>query len=71
MSSYYKEAKIKNRGGTTLVIASDSCLSVGYGGTNAMVRGNEKVIAFDNWTGLVDAIDAGKHAYHKSDHSDV
>ncbi len=65
MSSYYKEAKIKNRGGTTLVIASDSCLSVGYGGTNAMVRGNEKV------TGLVDAIDAGKHAYHKSDHSDV
>ncbi len=65
MSSRNKE--IKNGRGTTLIIGPESYLSVGPGGTDVMIRGNGKALAFDNWEDLIDAVDTGKHAYRMTD----
>lgn len=66
MGSHYKD--VKNGKGTDLIIGRGKYISVGPGGTDVTVRGNGKVLAFDSWSDFIDAIDAGKSAYHSCDY---
>lgn len=66
MSRNYKD--VKNGRGTNLTIAPGKYISVGPGGTDVTVRGNGKVLAFDNWSDFVDAIDHEKSTYHSCDY---
>ncbi len=66
MGRHYKD--VKNGRGTDLNIGPGKYISVGPGGTDITVRGNGKVLAFDNWKDFVDAIDQEKSAYHSSDY---
>lgn len=57
MSSHYKE--VKNGKGTILMIEPDKYISIGSKGSDVTIRGKGRVIAFDNWDDLIDAIDSG------------
>lgn len=70
MSRHFRE--ILNGNDTTLNIkpceevshiSESSYISVGPGGTDVMVRGSGKVLAFDTWEQLVNAIDIKQAAY--------
>lgn len=69
MSSHYKS--INNGHGTELTIKSNvndsAYISIGPNGTDIMLRGKGKVIAFDNWSNLIDAIDISKASYYADD----
>lgn len=71
MSSHYKEIKVGK--GTTLVVrekGNEFCsayISIGSNGKDIKLRGNGKVIAFDDWDDLIAAIDENKAAYVKKD----
>lgn len=66
MSRHYKD--VKNGRGTNLTVDPGKYISVGPGGTDVTIRGNGKVLAFDNWNDLVDAIDQKKSTYHSCDY---
>lgn len=66
MSRKYKN--VKNGKGTNLTIAPGKYISVGFKGTDVTIRGNGKVLAFDNWNDFVDAINQEKSAYHNCDY---
>lgn len=71
MSRHYKP--INNGYGTELTIKTgtdDSAyISIGKDGTDIMLRGDGKVIAFDNWSDLINAIDVSKATYHIDDNN--
>jgi len=58
---------VRNGRGTDLVIGKGKYLSVGPGGTDITIRGDGKVLAFDDWAGLMDAINGEKAVYCKCD----
>lgn len=58
---------VKNGIGTDLMIGEDRYISVGSDGTDITIRGNGKVLAFDDWTGLMNAISEDKAMYCKYD----
>lgn len=55
-----KYKSVKNGRGTELMIAEGRYISVGVCGTDITIRGDGKVLAFDDWTGLMNAIDEDK-----------
>lgn len=65
LSRHYKE--VKNGKGTNLTISEEKYLSVGKNGEDVTIRGNGKVIAFNNWFDFVEAIDVGKASYFRRD----
>ena len=65
MSRRYKT--VKNGKGTNLTIGPDEYISIGPKGLDVTIRGNGKVVAFDEWDDLVDAIDIEKAAYFCKD----
>ena len=58
---------VKNGSGTTLVIDDQKYISVSTGGTYVTIRGNGKVLSFDKWDDLVNAVSEKKAVYHKDD----
>ena len=58
---------VKNGRGTDLMIGEGKYVSVGAGGTDITIRGDGKILAFDDWIGLMDAIDEDKAVYCKHD----
>ena len=65
MSKNYKT--VKNGRGTDLMIGEGKYILVGAGGADVTIRGDGKVLAFDDWNGLMDAIDEDKAVYCKRD----
>lgn len=65
MSSHYKE--VKNGNGTELIISEEEYISAGRKGEDVMIRGNGKVMAFKDWSSLIDAMDSGKADYRLDD----
>lgn len=65
MSRHYKD--VNNGKGTNLTIAAGKYISVGSGGTDITIRGNGKVLAFDNWNNFINAIDMTKAVYYCDD----
>ena len=65
MSKNYKT--VKNGRGTDLLIGEGKYISVGAGGADVTIRGDGKVLAFDDWNGLMDAINEDKAVYCKRD----
>lgn len=65
MSRHFKE--VKNGNGTVLTIGPVKYISIGPKGSDVTIRGNGKVVAFDKWDDLIDAIDIEKAAYVCSD----
>ena len=59
--------EIKNGNGTILMISEDSYISVDKNGKNIMLRAHGKVLAFDSFDDLVDAIDINKATYVNCD----
>lgn len=66
MSRRYKD--VKNGRGTNLTITPEKYISVGFEGTDVTIRGNGKVLAFDNWNDFVDAINQEKSVYYSCDY---
>lgn len=67
MSRHYKS--VKNGNGTELTISDGAYLMVGPNGTDIMLRGAGKVVAFDKWEDFVGAIDTKKATYFKDDNA--
>lgn len=61
MSSHYKE--VKNGKGTNLTISEGRYITVGTNGRDIMLRGDGKVLGFDSWDELINAIDTSKASY--------
>lgn len=58
---------INNGKGTNLTIGPGAYISLGEDGTDIMIRGNKKVIAFDTWEDFVNAIDEKQAVYCQYD----
>lgn len=69
MSGHYRE--LKNGRGTDLTISEGRYLSVGKNGNDVTIRGNGRVIAFDKWDDLVDAIDITKSVWARDDNTNT
>ncbi len=59
---------IRNGRGTELMIGEGKYISAGAGGTDINIRGDGKVLAFDGWNDLVNAINEDKAVYCKHDY---
>ncbi len=59
---------IRNGRGTELMIGEGKYISAGAGGTDITIRGDGKVLAFDGWNDLVNAINEDKAVYCKHDY---
>ena len=68
MSRDYKT--VKNGRGTDLIIGEGKYVSVGAGGTDITIKGDGKVLAFDDWNGLIDTINEDEAVYCKHDLTD-
>lgn len=53
------------------MISEGRYLSVGKGGGDVTIRGNGRVIAFDNWDDFVDAIDITKSVWARDDNTNA
>ena len=65
MSKNYKT--VKNSMGADLMIGLGKYVSVGAGGTDITIKADGKVLAFDDWIGLMNAINEDKAVYCKRD----
>ena len=65
MSANHKNVMLGK--GATLYIGPGKYISARRGGTDVVIRGNGKVIAFDTWEDLIEAIDTDKSSYYKED----
>lgn len=63
--------ELKNGRGTDLTISEGQYLSVGKNGKDVTIRGNGRVIAFDKWDDLVDAIDITKSVWARDDNTNT
>ena len=63
MSRHYKE--IKNGDGTDIIIDPEKYISIGKNGEDIMIGCNGKVISFDTFEKMVNAMDVAKSAYHR------
>ncbi len=66
MGKNYKT--VRNGKGTELMIGEGKYISAGAEGTDITIRGDEKVLAFDGWNDLVNAINEDKAVYCKHDY---
>lgn len=65
MSANYK--MVRNGNGTTLTIDEREYISVGKNGTGVNLRGREKILSFNTWDELINAIDPDKAWYFDRD----
>ena len=54
---------VMNGIGTDLMIGEDRYISVGSDGTDITIRGNGKVLAFDDWTAFINPVSEDKAVY--------
>jgi hypothetical protein len=59
---------VRNGKGTELIIGEGKYISAGAEGKNVTIRGNGKMLAFDGWDDLVNAINEDKAVYCKHDY---